>query len=484
MKRFRHFSAFMFCCFLLGMTLVRLEAAQQPTDRQITSWVEEAIREQPFIHASKVGVTVRNGIVTLSGTVMTLAGKKYAVMETSKVRGVQGVIDEMIVYSPPRPPADIRQDILMRFLHSADLERAPVQVDVSLEGKVVLSGDVDSWAQRDEAELVAGEVRGVNVIVNRLNVTYKEKRSDRAIQEDVTANFERDVYLSDLNISVTVGDGVVTLAGTVASLYEKERAWERAIVVYDVRDVKNLLEVETEKNSFVRRHVPLPLDAELEQHIRAELMQDLRVVDPDQLSVAVINGNVTLGGTVSSYYQKQLAGRDVRNVVGVGWVDNLLTVKAPWRDDFFLRNDIQFDMDADPYLNNEDIRTHVKQGVVTLTGHVNTFYQKLHAGEVASRVLGVKEVVNVLTVRQPLTFSDAALKERISKRLVADAVTGPVANRITVDVENGKAILIGDLSSWAQYREAARVALLTDGVNGLDNRLSVAGTKRYWEQWK
>ncbi len=484
MKWCRCFPAFVSLCLLLCMSLVRIEAAQQTTDRQITSWVEEAIREEPFIQASNFGVTVRNGIVTLSGTARTLVGKKYVVLETKKIRGVQGVINEMIVYSPPRLPADIRQDILMRFLHSADLEGAPLQVEVSLEGKVVLSGDADSWAQRDEAELVAGEVRGVNVIVNRLNVTYKEKRSDWAIQEDVTANFERDVYLSDLPISVTVSDGVVTLAGAVASLYEKERASQRAIIVSNVWNVHNLLEVKREEGSFVRSRVPLPADAQLERNIRAELAQDLRIIDPNKLSIAVINGNVTLGGTVSSYYQKELAGRDVRNVVGVGWVDNLLTVKAPWRDDFFLRNDIQFDMDVDPYLNNEDIRTHVKQGVVTLAGHVNTFYQKLHAGEVASRVLGVREVVNALTVRQPVNFSDGALKERITKRLIADAITGPVADRIRVDVENGKAILSGDLDSWAQYREAARIAFLTDGINGLDNRVSVAGVKRYWEQWK
>jgi osmotically-inducible protein OsmY len=466
-----------------GMTPGEIEAAR-PTDSQITSWIEKAIQQEPFIHSSKVDVSTENGIVTLSGTVRTLEGRKYAVLETNKVRGVRGVIDELIVFSGPRYPADIRQDILRRFVHSADLTHASILVEVSPEGEVVLSGDVDSWARRDEAELVAGEVRGVNVIINRLNVVFKEKRSDRAIQEDVIASFERDVYLSGLPISVTVRDGVVTLRGTVESLFEKEKARVRAIVVNNARGVQNLLEVAREENTFVRRHVPLPSDAQLEKNIRAELAQDLRLIDPNELSIAVVNGDVTLGGTVSSYDQKQLAGRDVRDVVGIGWVDNLLTVKAPWRDDFFLRNDIQFDMDTDPYLNDEDIRIRVKQGEVTLTGQVNTFYQKLHAGEVASRVLGVREVVNVLTVRQPLKFSDGALKQRISKRLAADAITGPVADRITVNVENAKAVLSGDLDSWAQYREAARIALLTDGVSGVDNRLSVAGAKRYWEQWK
>jgi osmotically-inducible protein OsmY len=482
MKPSRHFSVSFSA--LLFTAFFGIAAARQPADHQITSWVEEVIRAEPFAHSSKVDVTTRNGIVTLSGTVGTLAGKEYSILETRKVRGVQGLIDEIIVLSPPRAPTDIRQDILRKLIHSADLSEASIHVEVSMEGKVVLSGEVDSWTRREEAELLASEVLGVNVIVNRLHLDYKKERSDSEIRDDVVANLERDVYLNDLPISVAVNNGVVTLTGMVGSLYEKERAYGRTVVVYNVRNVKNLLEVETEKNPLVRTRAPLPSDEELKKNIQAELAQDLRISNPYNISITVINGNVTLAGTVSSYYQKQLIAQDAHNVVGEGWVDNLLTVEAPWRADSWLRNDLQFEMDTDPYLNDEDIRIHVKQGVVTLTGQVNTFYQKLHAGEVASRVLGVREVVNVLTVRQPVKFSDAALTERVSKRLIANAITGPVADRISVKVDDGKVMLSGDLDSWAQYEEAARVALLTDGVRGLDNRLSVSGVKRFQEEWK
>ena len=193
------------------MTLGEIGAAQQPTDLQITSWVEEAIHEEPFIHASKIAVKTQNGIVTLSGMVRTLAGKKFMVSEAKKVRGVQGVMDEMTVFSPPRPMVDVRQDVSRKLIHNADLSRDSIQVETSLEGKLILSGHVDSWTQRQEAELLASEVRGVNVIVNLIRVAYKQERSDPAIQRDVIANLERDAYLSDLPISVTVEDGVVTL---------------------------------------------------------------------------------------------------------------------------------------------------------------------------------------------------------------------------------------------------------------------------------
>ena len=88
------------------------------------------------------------------------------------------------------------------------------------------------------------------------------------------------------------------------------------------------------------------------------------------------------------------------------------------------------------------------------------------------------DVVNVLAVKRPLELSDTAVRDRIKRRLAANAETAAVAKRIKVDVEKGKALLTGDVGSWAEYREAARTALLTQGVQGLDNRLTVKGVKR------
>jgi osmotically-inducible protein OsmY len=477
MKTYRWTLELVFSLVLTGVVFVNAATASQPTERQITLWVKEALSEDGRIDSSKIHVTVRRGIVTLGGVVRTLAGKKYAVLETKKVAGVHGVVDEMIVYSKARPDMDIRQDIMRRFLNSADLQGDGIRVSVAA-GAVTLNGQVDSWSQRDEAELLATEVRGVRAVINRLIGPYTKQRPDIAIRKDVIANMERDVYLSGLPIDVSVKDGAVTLRGKVASVYERERAFGEAMVVDNVKTVENLLEVGGEKGRPVRKEIPLPSDEQLEKSIQDELIQDLRVADPYELSIRVINANVTLRGRVFSFYQKQLAGKDVRNVVGVGWVDNLLTVETPWRADSSVRDDVQFELDVDPLLDNQDIAIHVKQGVVTLTGNVNIFYQKVHAGEVASRVLGVRDVINVLAVKRPLEFSDGALKDRIKRRLAANAETAAVAKRIKVDVEKGKALLTGDVGSWAEYREAARTALLTQGVQGLDNRLTVKGVKR------
>jgi osmotically-inducible protein OsmY len=57
-----------------------------------------------------------------------------------------------------------------------------------------------------------------------------------------------------------------------------------------------------------------------------------------------------------------------------------------------------------------------------------------------------------------------------------------VADRITVKVNDGKVTLTGQVDSWAEYREAAQVTLLTDGVWSLDNQLTVAAAKYPWPQ--
>ena len=92
------------------------------------------------------------------------------------------------------------------------------------------------------------------------------------------------------------------------------------------------------------------------------------------------------------------------------------------------------------------------------------------------------DVVNVLAVKRPLELSDTAVRDRIKRRLAANAETAHVTGRINVEVQGGKALLSGTVRSWAEYREAARTALLTQGVSGLDNRLTVAGAKRDWER--
>ena len=237
---------------------------------------------------------------------------------------------------------------------------------------------------------------------------------------------------------------------------------------------ENLIDVGWWENKGVRRHLPVPSNEQLKKNVRDELVQDWRVAKPFEIVVEVADGNVTLRGPVPSYYQKRLAGRDAGEVVGVSWVSNLLTVKTDWREDAAIQDDVQFEIDIDYPLNSQVIIIHVKDGIVTLSGDVDNFCQKMHAAEVASRVRGVRDVVNTIKVRWVLNHTDTELRDRIKRRLASNIETRWVSERITMKVKNGIATLTGDVDTWAEYKEAARLASLTEGVMSVTNQLTVA----------
>ena len=470
--RKRNLIILIFAILCVGLSS-RSWTADRPSDETITLWIKEALHEDPRIDASEVNVETDSDLVTLTGIVKNLAAKKYADLETKKIQGVRGVINEIVVWTKPRSDSDITKDILRKFLNIAGLKSCGISAEV-VDGQVTLNGQVASWSERQEAELLATEVRGVKSVASNLQVLHKTKRPDDEIQKDIIATIDRDVYLSALPIRVSVKKGVVTLKDSVANAYQKERAWSHSLLVDNVKRVENLIDVGWWENKGVRRHLPVPSNEQLKKNVRDELVQDWRVAKPFEIVVEVADGNVTLRGPVPSYYQKRLAGRDAGEVVGVSWVSNLLTVKTDWREDAAIQDDVQFEIDIDYPLNSQVIIIHVKDGIVTLSGDVDNFCQKMHAAEVASRVRGVRDVVNTIKVRWVLNHTDTELRDRIKRRLASNIETRWVSERITVKVKNGIATLTGDVDTWAEYKEAARLASLTEGVMSVTNQLTVA----------
>jgi osmotically-inducible protein OsmY len=203
-------------------------------------------------------------------------------------------------------------------------------------------------------------------------------------------------------------------------------------------------------------------------------------VGPNEIDVEATAGHVVLRGTVPSFFQKRLATRDAQEVVGVIWVSNLLAVDTEWREDEKLWEDIRFALDSDSTLAGREIKIRVLEGVVTLAGTVKSPYEKEHATEVASRILGIKDVVNDLEMSRLDKYSDTALEERLRNRLKADWETHSVADQIEIKAKNGVATLSGEVNTWSEYEEAARVATLTDGIWEVVNRLRVVGVDYPW----
>ena len=109
------------------------------------------------------------------------------------------------------------------------------------------------------------------------------------------------------------------------------------------------------------------------------------------------------------------------------------------------------------------------KGWITLKGDVEWQYQRQEAERAVRRLLGVKGVSNLITVKPAASPSD--LKRKIQDALVRNAQID--ADGITVEVEGSKAILRGKVRSWAEREQAERVAWLAPGITSVDNRITL-----------
>ena len=467
---------------LLIAVAPQLRASERPSDDTIKFWTRDALSEDPYLDASGIHIQVADGIVTLSGTVRNIAAKKYADLETKKISGVLGVVNEVTVMPVHRWDTDIAQDVRHRIVDSAAIESHDITATCE-DGSVVLKGTVHSWSEREEAGLLASEVVGVKHVHNYLRVEWETKRPNAAIKKDVVAALHRDAYLIDMPISVSVDEGVVTLSGTVGSAYQKALAYSDVRWIDNVGTVKNNLKVEWWKEEGTRTETPFPTDAELSDAVTRELRSDNRLA-PDALEVTVRHGHVILRGTVANNYQKQIAGIDARDVVGVAWVTNYLTPRSMRRDDSRIRDDVLSNIAVDESLWDQPIAVTVKNGVVTLSGRLERGYDKPHAKMLASRVRGVTEVIDNLTVAWNQERDDAALFKKIVDRLKSDWLLGSNHEEFEIQVKDGVATLTGTVSGWGLRDEIEDVVLRTRGVRAVDDRLRVKGYDYPYENYR
>jgi osmotically-inducible protein OsmY len=354
-------------------------------------------------------------------------------------------------------------------------------VDVD-KGHVTLSGTVSSWDEAEQAEMLASETEGVNSLTDNLVMSYPKERSDDAIQKDVTAALSRDIYLTGFPVESSVDNGVVTLSGKVGSAYEKQRAADDVRWIWNVKNIKNDLDVVWWDNAGARTRMPIPSDSRLAKAVNDELTQDLRL-EPSKVEVSAHSGTVTLHGSVPTFYQKRIAGQDAKDVVGTAWVTNLLSVTEQNRSDKAILGDVRYDLDTDFALNLDLIGVTVKNGVVTMTGDVHDFWEKSHAYDIVSRIRGVKKVVNDIEVNYDALYTDSAIRDRVVARLQANADTRFVADAIDVTVHDGKVTLGGTVDFWSEYDTAEEIAYETDGVWAVDNQLEVRNYDYNWSDF-
>ena len=447
-------------------------ASDKISDEEITKWVKEALMEDPRVNIENIHFKTKDGIVRLTGTVNNLDEKKYAELESKKIRGVVGVIDELTLTPAYRSDSDIEADVLKRLTGSPFINIKNLMVRVS-NGTVILTGQVSSWIELKEADDLASEVRGVRSLEDDLVIKFKTERSDEAILRDVEDLLDRDVYLYNLPINASVNNGKVILEGTVGSPYEKERAELDALGTMNVTSVENRIKIKPAEVYGVKQEDREPSDQEIKQYVETELNEDPRI-DPFEIKVDVSEGVVTLSGSIPDFYERRIAENDTRDVVGVLDVDNQLTVLTIENVDkdetIFI--DVENRIQSNDVLSGERIKVQVDDGVVILTGRVSNYWEIHYATEVVSRVMGVRDIINNLTVNKLTNLKDDILEYKIKHSLESDWLTSLVSDNIKVTVKDGIATLQGKVDTYSEYREAARVTSRTTGIWKVVNNLT------------
>lgn len=212
-------------------------------DRQLQQSVLDALKFEPSVDAAHVGVTARDGVITLSGHVASFAEKFAAERAARQVKGVRAIAEELEV----RLPSDKKlsdEEIAARVLHmlhwdvSVPHERITVKVE---HGIVTLAGQVDWQFQRAEAEYDVRKLHGVRSIINDITVAPRPRAGD--VRAVIRAALERNAEVEADKISVSVSGGKVTLSGRVNAWTEREAAERAAWSAAGVSQVEDLIEL-------------------------------------------------------------------------------------------------------------------------------------------------------------------------------------------------------------------------------------------------
>jgi osmotically-inducible protein OsmY len=212
-------------------------------------------------------------------------------------------------------------------------------------------------------------------------------------------------------------------------------------------------------------------DEEIQRDVLLDLKWDAKIA-PNEIGVAVKNGVVTLTGSVDTFSKKWAAERAALRVRGVKGVANEIEVRLSSSDE---RTDPEIAEAATQALAlstlvpEDAIKVTVSHGWVTLRGEVEWQYQRREAERILRNLRGVRGVSNLVTVRPSTAPSPDELRKKIEDALVRSAETD--AENITVTTEGSKVILSGTVRSWAERREAERVAWLAPGVTEVENRI-------------
>jgi osmotically-inducible protein OsmY len=195
------------------------------TNADLQKDVQDAIKWEPLLSAAEIGVTAKDGIITLTGTVDSYRKKMEAEEAAKNVGGVKAVVEKIEIKFhsewEKKDDNDIATEVLNAYQWNVEVPKDRVKVKVE-EGWVTLEGELEWNFQKEAAKNAIRDLAVVAGVIN--NITIKANTKDEIERKDIESALERNWALNDCEIYVKVSGTKVTLTGTVHSLYQKAEA--------------------------------------------------------------------------------------------------------------------------------------------------------------------------------------------------------------------------------------------------------------------
>jgi len=212
-------------------------------------------------------------------------------------------------------------------------------------------------------------------------------------------------------------------------------------------------------------------DSDIRADVLAEMAWDPKVTVAD-IGASVKDGYVTLTGVASNFATKYAASVAAFRVYGVIEVDNDMIVDPAafgLRSDEQIAADVRSMLTLDLEVPDTRIMVSVLDGVVTLSGDVDYYYQRDAAKDDAASIAGVRNVIsNIAVLQQPSALNIADQIE------AAFARNGELFDDNVSVTTNGHSVtLSGTVRYWSEYDEAEDVAWRAPGVTSVTNNVVV-----------
>jgi len=213
------------------------------TDTELQRDILEELAWEPGVDAADIGVSVEDGIVTLSGNVKDMGEKWAAERAAQRVEGVRAVTDELLVHLPgdnERSDAQIARAAAVALDWSGSVPPHRVRILVK-HGRITLEGEVEYGYQKDAAEGAVRRLAGVESVSN--NITVTPHVSEAEVKYQIFRALQNVAQTEAQNISVETLGGRVILRGLAKTWEEREAAENAARSAPGVAEVQNEIKV-------------------------------------------------------------------------------------------------------------------------------------------------------------------------------------------------------------------------------------------------